>query len=666
LIFTASALGVVVSLILLLSLELRRSYEREIDYAGSVSQSIARILEQQLLASMDRIDLIVQEAAVQYRDHRLGKGLPADRMNAMLARHLARVPGVLSLRLINESGDYVFDANGSASKANIADRRYFTQQRDNPDTGLFPEGPLFSRVVGRWTMTFSRGVRAPDGRFLGIVQSSMQTEALTGAFSTATMGTAEVVNLLNADGAIVARLPEVLEQIGKSNISGELRALIKAETPEAVYSATSGVDGVKRLYALRRVGQHPFYLIVGIPYDAILAQWKRMALIYGILSLVMLLGSVVMATKILARYSDTVRQAEEQRRLTSEVFASALEGIIVTDHDGRIITANDAMCDITGYGRDELLGQTVGLFRSDVHDASYFKEMWHTLERTGRWQGEIWNRRKSGEVFPEWLSVSKMVDPRQGDSRFIAVYTDISAQKDAERRLQATNVELVRLAEIMAHHLQEPARRLVTFAKRLSAALAGKGLGEDETMSLTFIEQQASRLRALIRDIQLYLAADQPMGEVELQSPSEVARKAVATRAKELAEMGATVEVEPQMPMVVLDRRRLADIFLILLDNAIRYGRGDGPLRIRISARGTGAMVVLRFADNGPGIDPRFRERAFQVFERLHHQAGDDSTGIGLAVVRRIVEHGRGRAWIEETQGGGATVALELPMGQSK
>ena len=234
---------------------------------------------------------------------------------------------------------------------------------------------------------------------------------------------------------------------------------------------------------------------------------------------------------------------------------------------------------------------------------------------------------------------------------------------EAEQRLRFANAELVRLTEVMAHHFQEPARRLVTFAQRLKKGLEGQSLSEDSAHSLTFIEQQAGRLRGLVRDIQLYLAAGQPVPDPRPLPPTEVAERILAEKADALAEINAEVSVAPEMPPVRLDARRLSTILDVLIDNAIRYRRPGATLRIAISADRIGPMVRLRVADNGPGIAPEYRERVFRVFERLAQGAGDDSTGIGLAVVRRIVADGNGAVAIEETPGGGATVVIDLAGG---
>ncbi len=237
------------------------------------------------------------------------------------------------------------------------------------------------------------------------------------------------------------------------------------------------------------------------------------------------------------------------------------------------------------------------------------------------------------------------------------------ATQTAQRKWRFSNEELHRLTEITAHHLQEPARRLVVFAGRLKASLASQTLNEDAALSLTFIEQQANRLRALLRDIQFYLAVEQPMGEVGTILLSEAAEAALTGHQAALAAAEAEVSTDTAEVRLHIDRRRLIKLLDTLLDNALRYRRPDTPPRIHIAATALGGRVHLRVADNGLGIAPQYRTQVFQVFERLHPVAGDDNTGIGLSLVRRIVESENGRVWIEETPGGGATVILDLPQG---
>lgn len=185
-------IGVVLFLTALLGFELQKSYLREIENAEISTASIAKIIEKELLSSIGKIDLIAQEAQYSYEKYLNAEGVTAEQLNPTLKRLLGRVPGVLSLRLIDNNGNYVFDATGKPSTANIADRRYFrVHQSGELGVGanrLFGEGPLFSRVANIWAYTFSRRVLDRDGNFRGIVQSSIPNDWLGSSFSSLSAG----------------------------------------------------------------------------------------------------------------------------------------------------------------------------------------------------------------------------------------------------------------------------------------------------------------------------------------------------------------------------------------------------------------------------------------------------------------------------------------------
>lgn len=125
----------------------------------------------------------------------------------------------------------------------------------------------------------------------------------------------------------------------------------------------------------------------------------------------------------------------QQQELAATVFENSNEGIAVTDYQGRIISVNLAFCEITGYQSGEVLGKTHQLLKSGRHDRSFYQSMWHTLLETGRWQGEIWNRRKDGQVYPELLSISSVKDDQGTVSCYIAVFSDISRIKQTQEQI---------------------------------------------------------------------------------------------------------------------------------------------------------------------------------------------------------------------------------------
>jgi signal transduction histidine kinase len=189
--------------------------------------------------------------------------------------------------------------------------------------------------------------------------------------------------------------------------------------------------------------------------------------------------------------------------------------------------------------------------------------------------------------------------------------------------------------------------------------LQGRIHDDEAVESLNFIAQQAGRLRDLLRDIQLYLAADVPLAPQETVDATRVAHDVVARHAHLIDEVRARILVT-DLPPVRLDSPRLADLFGILLDNALRYRRPDILPEISISGEMDAGAIRYRVSDNGPGIAPEFRDRVFEVFERLPPASDPAGTGVGLAIARRIVESCAGRIWIDETPGGGTTVIIEF------
>jgi PAS domain S-box-containing protein len=131
----------------------------------------------------------------------------------------------------------------------------------------------------------------------------------------------------------------------------------------------------------------------------------------------------------------TRRRTEEQLRVAATAFESQ-EGMLVTDARNVILRVNRAFTDITGYTAEEVVGQTPRLLRSDRHAAAFYAAMWESIRRSGAWQGEIWNRRKNGDVFPEWLTVTAVKDENQTVTHYVGTLIDISERKQTEEKLR--------------------------------------------------------------------------------------------------------------------------------------------------------------------------------------------------------------------------------------
>ncbi len=171
------------------------------------------------------------------------------------------------------------------------------------------------------------------------------------------------------------------------------------------------------------------------------------------------------------------QKAEDELRLAAAVFETASEAIVVSDEFNRIITVNPAFTQITGYAKEDVVGQNPSVLNSGRQQADFYKNMWHILQDTGRWQGEIWNKRKDGSDYAEWLSISTIRDENNKIIQFVAVFYDVTERKQYEALIhyQATYDSLTDL----------PNRNL--FMKRLEKAIQ-EALKQPAPLALMFID----------------------------------------------------------------------------------------------------------------------------------------------------------------------------------
>ncbi|MEW8505454.1 MAG: EAL domain-containing protein [Candidatus Thiodiazotropha sp.] len=171
------------------------------------------------------------------------------------------------------------------------------------------------------------------------------------------------------------------------------------------------------------------------------------------------------------------RIAEEKLRLAERAFQNTAEGITVTDVNGDIVSTNPAFEAITGYSHDEVIGENPRILKSGHHEPSFYRDMWDILLKTDHWRGEIWNRRKNGDVYPEWLTISAVKDNNGETTHFVGVFSDITQIKEAQDKIN-----------FLAHHdalTQLPNRAL--FLERFDHALM-HARRENNSIALLFLD----------------------------------------------------------------------------------------------------------------------------------------------------------------------------------
>lgn len=378
--------------------------------------------------------------------------------------------------------------------------------------------------------------------------------------------------------------------------------------------------------------------------------------------------SLVMATI----HDVTERKRAEQALLDSEarmraIVDTAVDAIITIDEHGVIERVNPRAETLFGYTSAEMIGQNISILMPEpdreLHDG-YLDRYRKTGERkiigVGR---EVVGLRKDGTTFPMDLAVAEMW---LGQRRmFTGVVRDITERKQAEaQRLQllqeisSANEELTNFAYVVSHDLKAPLRGIGSLADWLSTDYADK-FDDEGREHMRLLINRVHRMSALIDGILQYSR----VGRVK-ETAVTVDLNVLVREVIDLLAPPANIEVivDAALPSVVGERTRLQQVFQNLISNAIKYM--DKPTgRVNISCTEKDGVWQFAVADNGKGIDARHFDRIFQLFQTLAPRDKVESTGVGLALVKKIVEMYGGQIWVESTPGVGSTFGFSLPRG---
>ncbi len=226
------------------------------------------------------------------------------------------------------------------------------------------------------------------------------------------------------------------------------------------------------------------------------------------------------------------------------------------------------------------------------------------------------------------------------------------------RELARSNAELEQFAYVASHDLQEPLRLISSYTHLLEKRYQGK-LDADADEFIGYTLESATRMQRLISDLLAYSRVSMHGKLFDQTDMNEALRQALFSLQIAIEENQALI-TQDNLPVLNVDAVQMAQLFQNLIGNAIKF-HGQEPPCIHVSARQAGEMWIFAVKDNGIGIDPRFSERIFVLFQRLHDRSEYSGTGIGLAVCKRIVERHQGKIWVDSEPGQGATFYFTLP-----
>ena len=365
--------------------------------------------------------------------------------------------------------------------------------------------------------------------------------------------------------------------------------------------------------------------------------------------------------------------AQDFAHLKSAIDEAAI--VAITDKRGIITYVNQKFCAISKYSREELIGKTHRVIKSDYHPREFFEHLWATIAKGEVWEGELKNRAKDGSHYWVHTTIVPFMDEAGEPVQYVAVRYEMTDRKLAEeqlrvyaKKLEVSNKELQDFASVAAHDLQEPLRKIQTFSDRLGLKI-GDSLTPDAADYLNRIQSSAERMQVLINDLLSYSRVTtkaQPFAPVDL---NDIVKQVVADLEIRIEQTGGRVEFN-NLPTLDADATQMRQLFQNLIGNALKFHQPGIPPIVRVECRMSSSPLFssrvshceIRIVDNGIGFDEKYLDRIFTIFQRLHGRHEYEGTGIGLAVCRKIVDRHGGVITAKSLPGQGSTFILTLPV----
>jgi len=372
-------------------------------------------------------------------------------------------------------------------------------------------------------------------------------------------------------------------------------------------------------------------------------------------------------------YSGIIRDITERKRTEGKLYEinaaleNAVDGISFLDMQGRYLSVNRAYANIFGCNVNEMIGME---WQKTVHPNDLEREINAHKEmlKSGKVKFESRGFRKDGSTFYQEVTIIKNIDKNgqlKGHYRFVR---DVTERKMAEERqarllkeLESANQELNDFAYIVSHDLKAPLRAIGSLANWILTDYADK-FDKEGKEQMDLLLSRVKRMHDLIEGILQYSRAGRIREEKVEVNLNELVPGVIDMIAPP---ENVEIKIENELPTILCERIRIQQVFQNLLTNAIKFM--DKPKgKIKVGCVEDNGYWRFSIADNGPGIEEKHFAKIFQIFQTLSPRDEFESTGIGLSVVKKIIEMYGGKVWVESKVGYGSTFFFTLPIEETK
>jgi len=351
--------------------------------------------------------------------------------------------------------------------------------------------------------------------------------------------------------------------------------------------------------------------------------------------------------------------------------------VAITNANGIITYVNENFCNISQYSYEEVRGQDLRILNSGYHSREFMRNLWETIHAGNVWKGEIRNKNKDGAFHWVDATIVPIINEDGKPYQYLSIQTDITERKNAEHELMFLNEQLeervknrTRLLELVndelesfsysvSHDLRAPLRAVSGYSKIVLEDYGDK-LDSEGNRLLNTIVDNAKMMSQLIDNLLTFSRLGKKeltMADIDMQDLVQdcLAEILDNTTGKYSVEIGTLLNCTGDINM-------MKQVWLNYMGNAVKYSAYNPAPHILIGSRLADDAIIYYIKDNGVGFDMQYAHKLFGVFQRLHRTDEFEGTGVGLALVKRIISRHHGMVWAEGELGKGATFYFSLPV----
>ena len=462
----------------------------------------------------------------------------------------------------------------------------------------------------------------------------------------------------NSEGLDIIRIDNILlySSVDQKNLGNTIDTtqLYKKSIEKSLSSGIEFNNGKKYIVAYQLTDIYPLVVSVKLDYYENLKEWEYKTQLTLLLIGFIVLGIALVVIKLLLKYQKAKNKEieyqkqqiinQEKLRNAYIVYNNTNDGILITDENCNIIDVNKAFFQNTGYNFNEVYGNNPKILNSNIHDKSFYINMWEQIETENYWHGEIVNKNKNGELYTELLTINRVLDKNNNIKNYIGIFTNITKQKEQEKLLeekeqfifhQSKMAAMGEMLENIAHQWRQP---LSTISTAATASLVEKEVGisteETDIERYILINDSAQHLSKTIDDFRSFFKPDKEKKDFYLNNVIEKSLKILGSKFK-----NRNIHLIKNIDNLKMNgyENELVQVVMNILNNArdALENKEDNQRFIFVDISSQNENVIIKIKDSGGGIPKDIINKVFEPYFTTKHQS--QGTGIGLYMSEEIV-----------------------------